>query len=59
MLAYARHFLLLACLLAMPATAQEDKVAYLLTIDGANSAGAGRAHNRPTVPTTTIGTDAQ
>lgn len=35
MLAYARHFLLLACLLAMPATAQEDKVAYLLTIDGA------------------------
>ena len=35
MLAYARHFLLLACLLAMPAAAQEDKVAYLLTIDGA------------------------
>lgn len=33
--AYARHFLLLACLLAMPAAAQEDKVAYLLTIDGA------------------------
>ena len=35
MLAYVRHFLLLACLLAMPATAQENKVAYLLTIDGA------------------------
>ncbi|MCH9026062.1 MAG: nodulation protein NfeD [Proteobacteria bacterium] len=35
MLAYVRHFLLLACLLAMPAIAQEDKVAYLLTIDGA------------------------
>ena len=35
MLTYARHFLLLACLLAMPAAAQEDKVAYLLTIDGA------------------------
>ena len=35
MLAYARHFLLPACLLAMPAAAQEDKVAYLLTIDGA------------------------
>ena len=35
MFAYARHFLLLACLLAMPAAAQEDKVAHLLTIDGA------------------------
>ncbi len=35
MLSYLRRFLLLAFLLAIPATAQEDKVAYLLTIDGA------------------------
>ena len=35
MLSYVRHFLLLACLLAMPASAQENEVAYLLTIDGA------------------------
>ncbi|MCZ6498951.1 MAG: nodulation protein NfeD [Gammaproteobacteria bacterium] len=35
MLSYVRHFLILACLLAMPATAQENKVVHLLTIDGA------------------------
>ena len=35
MISYLRHFLLLAFLLAIPATAQEDKVAYLLKIDGA------------------------